>query len=64
MSNAGIQGKGKRKSSATYLQRGNRERNKARRIEKDARRAKPMECGHGIRHKFIDGTCRRCWGQR
>ena len=55
------QKKGKRKSSAIYTQRDNRSKNKARRIAKDAKRAKPMECGHGSRHRSrYDGECKRC----
>lgn len=61
MSNA--QKKGKRDSSKRYAERGNRDKNKQRRIAKDARRAKPMECGHGSRHKSkYDDKCKRCHG--
>lgn len=53
--------KGMRDSSAKYAQRGNREKNKERRIAKDAKRAKLMPCGHGERHRSkYDGVCRRC----
>lgn len=61
MSNA--QRKGKRDSSKLYKERGNREKNKARRVERDARRAKPMRCGHGSRWaKDVDFKtyCRKC----
>lgn len=50
MSNA--QRKGKRNSSKLYAERGNRAKNKAQRIAKDARRAKPMSCGHGSRYRW------------
>lgn len=57
MSNA--QRKGKRDSSKLYKERGNREKNKARRIARDKAKAKPMRCGHGSR--WQDGTdCYRC----
>ena len=58
------QRKGNRKSSATYTQRDNRTKNKARRIAKDAKRAKPMDCGHGSRYRSkYDGDCKRCHGE-
>ena len=60
MSNASQ--KGKRKGSKTYRERDRRAKNKARHIERDARRAKPQKCGHGIRHfTHPDGRCRRCF---
>lgn len=57
MSNA--QRKGKRDSSKLYKERGNRERNKARRIARDARRANLLSCGHGSRWR-LDDYCQRC----
>lgn len=63
MSNA--QGKGKRKGSALYAQQGRRDRNKARRVARDAARKKPLRCGHGSRHwSPFDGFCRRCWPEK
>lgn len=60
MSNA--KGKGKRKGSATYAKFDRRARNKAARIARDAKRAKPQSCGHGVRHcTHEDGRCRRCF---
>lgn len=62
---------GERKNSAkagpkaeAYARAGRREKNKARRIERDKRRAKPMSCGHGSRHRHPDGGCRRCFAER
>lgn len=45
-----------------YRAQGKRERHKATRIERDKRRANPMRCGHGSRHKSkYDGRCKRCY---
>lgn len=60
MSNA--QKRGKRDSSALYASRDNRAKNKARRVEADKKRAKPMECGHGSRYRSkYDDRCKRCY---
>lgn len=54
--------KGMRDSSAKYRERGRRAKNKARRVERDAKRAKPMPCGHGSRHlSKYDDACKRCY---
>lgn len=58
MSYAGL--KGKRKSHHTEERRA---ANQARRIARDAKRAKLMPCGHGSRHRHPgDNECRRCYG--
>lgn len=58
-------GAGTRAKRERYKARDQRGRNKKRRAEKDARRAKPLPCGHGSRHLSpYDGECRRCHGSR
>ena len=65
MSNSHPKSPGKRKGSAIYKARGQRAKNKAARIARDARRAKPQDCGHGLRHfTHPDGRCRRCFAER
>lgn len=59
VSNAQKEGKGKRKSSKLYKERGQREKNKARRIARDKARADLMDCGHGSRWQNRD-NCAKC----
>lgn len=52
--------RGKRARYQLYKASGRRERNKRRRIEKDARRTKLEPCGHASRYSRSGGSCSRC----
>lgn len=56
---------GNRKKCERYRNRSLREQHKKTREQRDSKRAKLLDCGHGSRHIHPqDGECRRCFAQR